>query len=293
MTLTTRTPSNPKPPEPKPLEQKPPEPNSAEFQPVKPMLKASSAAAPRGNKAIPRTEVVPQALCNAGPRYALLRSGMALLLPALALLILLPGNPAAHPGSLDEYGGHFDERYGTYHYHRPTMDMAHRKREVLVWLDHPNRGVLKGTVARIERPNAVWLHIPYRPAYQELVPLVSKGNRNDKDQLVRIWLLYVSPEETGQLGRKFAEWFDETVIFELKNKLANKEVTVQFQRLGGNAQRMRGMVFLGEENVNLWMVLQGWSYYVLEEDANPADAQFRKAEDLARTNKAGVWAHIK
>jgi len=135
--------------------------------------------------------------------------------------------------------------------------------------------------------------VPYRPAFQELVPLISASNRDDQKQLLRVWLLFVSPEETGARSRKFTEWFDKKVVYELKRKLMGKEVSVQFQRLEGEARRLRGMIFLGEENINLWLVLGGWSYYVIGEGANPADAQFRQAEDLARKDKSGIWAHEK
>ena len=215
----------------------------------------------------------------------------AVLILATATVITLHPSPlfAHSPLTLDEWGGHFDEVTNYYHYHRPKMDMARRKREYLTWLKYPHQGALKGIVAKIDRPNAIWIRIPYRPAYQELVPLVSSNNRDDKAQLFRIWMQYVSPEETGSRGRRYSQWFRKKVIYEMTQKLERREITVQFNLLGGSAQRLRGMVFLGEENVNLWLVLGGWSYYVINEGENPHDKLFNQAEDLARRDKAGVW----
>lgn len=220
-------------------------------------------------------------LVRARPRH--------LVLPALVVLLAAPGVGWSHPGDLDSYGGHFDGKTGYYHYHRPAMDMALRKKAYLEWLAYPHKGVIKGTVAKIERPNAIWVRVPYRPAYQELVTLVSPSNRDDRQQLLRVWLRFVSPEETGLRNRAFARWFKERVVFELRQKLAERQVTVQFELLGEDARRMRGMVFLGEENINLWLVLNGWSYYVINEGENSFDTLFRQAEDLARGDRAGVW----
>lgn len=224
-----------------------------------------------------------------------------LFLPRLAMVALLMGaattvwtlfpSPlsAGSPLNLDEWGGHFDEATNYYHYHRPKMDMARRKREYLTWLKFPFKGAIKGIVTRIDRPNALWIRIPYRPAYQEMAPLISSNNRDDKAQLLRIWLQYVSPEETGSRGRRYSKWFKKKVIYEMAQKLEQREITVQFNLLGGSALRLRGMVFLGEENVNLWLVLNGWSYYVINEGGNPHDKLFKQAEDLALRDKAGIW----
>jgi len=205
-------------------------------------------------------------------------------------IALAPGAARAHPGKLDQYGGHFYEETGQYHYHKPDKGMALEKRKHLTWSEYPRKGIVTGRLERIDRPNALWLFVPYRPAYQELVGLVSPGNRDDRLQLLRVWLLYVSPEETGSQSSRVSKWFDGKVAYELKQKAGNQDLTVHFEMLGGDAGRMRAMVFLGEENINLWLVRNGWSFYVMGEGGNPYDDLFRNAEDEARKNKAGIWA---
>ncbi len=223
-------------------------------------------------------------------RLAAALGALAVAAAAVAGFPPAPGGRAgAHPGELDRWGGHFNEATGFYHYHRPKMEMAARKREVLVWSDHPVRGVIKGTLSQVARPNAIWIRVGYRPAYQELVPLVSPSNRDDRQQWLRIWLRYVSPEETGRQGKRFSRAFNERVIYELKRKLTGKELSVQFEILPNDSGRLRGLVFLGQQNINLWMVLSGWSFYLISDEDNPYDKLFRQAEDQARRNRSGFW----
>lgn len=221
---------------------------------------------------------------------------------ALAVLALVlgvgwlagPGSAAGHPGPLDEYGGHFDEKTGTYHYHRPARDMAVRKANWLHWDELPLKGWIKGTVSSVEDDHSFWLHIPYRPAYQEMTEYVLKENRDDRRVLLHIVLSHVSPDETGSSrGEKFAEWFRSKVTYELRQKLQGKDVRVEFRLVGGSPGWLRGMVFIGKENVNLWMVVNGWSYYVVADGPNPYDGLFRKAEDTARKSGAGIWEYLR
>ena len=41
---------------------------------------------------------------------------------ALLLLLFAVTCAGAHPGKLDEYGGHYDKKTGKYHYHKKTPD---------------------------------------------------------------------------------------------------------------------------------------------------------------------------
>jgi Staphylococcal nuclease homologue len=214
----------------------------------------------------------------------------------VALVLLIMGYLRQRAAGLDEYGGRFNERTGLYEYHHPSMQMAEQKRQYLNWVHYPIQGIVKGDVDSIAGPASFWLHMDYRPAYQELIQNVALPNRDDHKLLVRVDLAYVSPEETGSRDPKFAEYFRNKVEFELKQKLVGQAVTVNFSIYGGDLGRLRGMVFLGKEaqdNVNLWLVLNGWSYYVVGDSANPYDKRFREAEDLAKRDQAGIWKSIR
>lgn len=216
------------------------------------------------------------------------RCGVAAL---LAGVLALAGAPAAgaHSGELDEWGGHFDERTGGYHYHRPAWNLAQRSREYLKWKERGRTGVLVGEVARINRPDAVWVHLPNRPAFQRIAQHLSAQNRDDKRARVKVWFRYVSPEASARTeSRDFIAWFFRKVAYELEQKLMGETVTVQF-RIVPVAGRLEGMVLHGGENINLWLVLNGWSYPIVQDGENPYAEKFQQAEELARQDKAGLW----
>ncbi|MEE8434579.1 MAG: thermonuclease family protein [bacterium] len=215
------------------------------------------------------------------------------LLVAPLLVFIPPPMVWAHPGALDEFGGHFDQKTRKYHYHRPGKSRVSRKLAVLSWVNFKKTGVMKGWVEKFERPNALWIRLDYRPAYVDLAPLVSKSNRDDEKELLRVWMTHVSPEETGRLSKKFSTAFNRRVLFELTRKAAGKRVSVHFDVLGSGGGRLRGLAFLEAENLNLWLVSSGWSFYVLADGENKYDKLFREAEDHARRKKSGIWRAIK
>ncbi|MDH5752781.1 MAG: thermonuclease family protein [Deltaproteobacteria bacterium] len=194
----------------------------------------------------------------------------------------------AHPNDLDEFGGHFDDKTGQYHYHRPRRDAALEKSKSLKWTTYPHRGTLTATVVRIDRPDAIWVQPSFRPVFQELADKISATHRDDKQAMIQIWPLFVSPESSVNQGERYNSWFKEQVVYELKKKLLGKEVQIHFD-LDNATRRPRGMLFLGEENLNLWMVLSGWSFYVLGDEKGPYHKNFIQAEDMARRNRVGLW----
>ena len=73
-------------------------------------------------------------------------SGVRLL---LALLLFVPGAVVAHPGDLDEWGGHFDEKTHLYHYHKPRLNIGKEKQQHLLWESFPDRGVVRQTAGAV------------------------------------------------------------------------------------------------------------------------------------------------
>lgn len=221
-------------------------------------------------------------------RHAAAVLGLAALM--LTVLTAATGVRAlAEPQKLDKYGGYFDKRTGQYIYHRPPREMALEKAKYLRWVHFPDTGIVVGEVSKVSDADSIWIRVGYRFAYQELSQYVARDNKDDRDMMLRVDLAHVSPQETGSLNPRYEDWFMSKVAYELKQKLLGHKVTVNFEIVGGSASRLRGMVFEGKDNVNLWMVLNGWSYYVLSDGPNPYDKLFRNAEDLARHNKAGIW----
>ncbi len=165
-----------------------------------------------------------------------------------------------------------------------------RKKEWLHWVAHGTRGEVRGTVQDVPRPDAIWIRLDYRPAYQDFVEYVSPANRKDKEQWLKVWFRFVSPEASVNQDPAYNEWFHEKVVYELKQKLLGRQVSVQFRIMPGG--RLYGMVYHGEENINLWLVLNGWSYYLLSDGDNPYEKMFHDAEQTARNNDRGLWQRV-
>ena len=218
----------------------------------------------------------------------MLRLLLSVLLGVMGVTGGSTGTLRADPGGLDDYGGHFSKKTGGYHYHKPKPSMSRVKRGHLAWQEKGVSGQLKGTVVKIDRSDAFWLKLDYRPSYQEMAALLPKVNRDDRNQMVKVWLQFVSPEASANRGKKYNDWFRKQVVYELGRKMVGKEVTIQFW-LSPGPRRIYGMVFHGEENINLWLVLNGWSYYMVNQGKNPHDKKFVEAEAVARKQKAGLW----
>lgn len=221
-----------------------------------------------------------------------MRGALKVALGLLAVALLAgPGatRALANPQKLDQYGGYFDERTGQYIYHHPPRDMALQKAKYLQWVHFPDTGTVKGTVAKVTSADTLWIQVGYRFAYQELAQHIAKDNKDGRTMLLRVDLSHISPRETAAHNPRILDWFLSKAAYELRQKLLGHKVTVNFTIVGGEVSRLRGMVFEGGDNVNLWMVLNGWSYYMLGEEKNPYDKLFRNAEALARRNKAGIW----
>ncbi|MCB1064787.1 MAG: thermonuclease family protein [Verrucomicrobiae bacterium] len=88
-----------------------------------------------------------------------------------------------------------------------------------------------------------------------------------------------APEE----GQKFAELSTKA----LAGKVFGKWITVK-SKVRDQYSRIIGTVLLEGENVNLWMVKQGfaWHYAAYSEDSD-----FANAEILARKAKRGIWVN--
>ena len=53
--------------------------------------------------------------------------------------------------------------------------------------------------------------------------------------------------------------------------------------------RLDGMVWTGDTNINVWLVKNGWSFYLLEEKKPTEHNDFLEAENEAKQNEVGLW----
>ncbi|MDP6730489.1 MAG: thermonuclease family protein, partial [SAR324 cluster bacterium] len=53
--------------------------------------------------------------------------------------------------------------------------------------------------------------------------------------------------------------------------------------------RMEGTVWSGDTNLNLWMIRNGWSYYLLPDEQPVEHEELIAAEKEARQKQVGLW----
>lgn len=221
------------------------------------------------------------------------------LRPSLFLLLSIPllllGSCDSH--ELDEYGGYYDEKLGKYRYVKPIKRGIDQS-ELRAKQPRPNESqTISGVIKRIENDyKEIWLFIKDRQSYQMLAEVLAKGNRDDKNQLLRIQLEYVAPMASinfsGNQKREWVSYLDQLIKHELLNKKIN--VTIRFL---AKAKKLTGIAYVviqtdqgrALRNVNRWMVNTGLSYLIYDpRDENPPK-DFIQAQVLAKKQRAGVW----
>ena len=53
--------------------------------------------------------------------------------------------------------------------------------------------------------------------------------------------------------------------------------------------RLDGIIWSGETNINVWLIRNGWSFYLLGEELPLEHNEFLAAENEAREKKVGLW----
>lgn len=72
----------------------------------------------------------------------------------------------------------------------------------------------------------------------------------------------------------------------LKNKIAGKIVTVESQGRDGN-DRILGKVMLNDEDINEWMIANGFAWCALRQSE---ESQYEQAQEKAKEAKLGLWS---
>ena len=49
------------------------------------------------------------------------------------------------------------------------------------------------------------------------------------------------------------------------------------------------MVWTGDTNINVWLVRNGWSFYLLETEPPPEHEDLLAAENEAKLRQVGLW----
>ena len=155
-------------------------------------------------------------------------------------------------------------------------------------LSRVSEKMFSGIFSRVTDSESVWIRIDNRSKYRKWTFKLSKSNLNLQRQEVRVWLKYVSPKLSISHGKEYNEWFLKKSAYELQKMFYNRQVKVVYD-YSENLYRLDGILWSGGTNINLWLIRNGWSFYLLGGKHPPEHEEFFAAENEARDKKLGLW----
>ena len=164
--------------------------------------------------------------------------------------------------------------------------MAERKKSKS--LSKVSENMFSGIFSRVTDSESVWIRIDNRSKYRKWTFKLSKKNLNLQRQEVRVWLKYVSPKLSVSHGKEYNEWFLKKSVYELQKMFYNRQVRVVYD-YSEKLYRLDGILWSGDTNINIWLIRNGWSFYLLGEEPPPEHQEFLAAENEAREKQVGLW----
>ena len=151
-----------------------------------------------------------------------------------------------------------------------------------------NLTILQGVFGRMTDPESIWVRIDSRTEFRKWTYKLSKQSLNLPRQEVRVWLKYVSPSQSVSFGKEYNTWFKKKVVFEMSKIFYNRNVRVDYD-YSEKLYRLQGVIRSGDTNLNLWMIRNGWSYYLLPDEKPEEHEELIAAEKEAREKQVGLW----
>ena len=164
--------------------------------------------------------------------------------------------------------------------------MAERKKSKT--LSKVSENMFSGIFSRVTDSESVWIRIDNRSKYRKWTFKLSKKNLNLQRQEVRVWLKYVSPKLSVSHGKEYNEWFLKKSAYELQKMFYNRQLRVVYD-YSEKLYRLDGILWSGDTNINIWLIRNGWSFYLLGEEPPPEHQEFLAAENEAREKQVGLW----
>ena len=155
-------------------------------------------------------------------------------------------------------------------------------------LSKVSENMFSGIFSRVTDSESVWIRIDNRSKYRKWTFKLSKKNLNLQRQEVRVWLKYVSPKLSVSHGKEYNEWFLKKSAYELQKMFYNRQVRVVYD-YSEKLYRLDGILWSGDTNINVWLIRNGWSFYLLGEEPPPEHQEFLAAENEAREKQVGLW----
>ena len=151
-----------------------------------------------------------------------------------------------------------------------------------------SENILIGVFSRVTDSESVWIRVERRSEFRKWTFKLSKKNLNLPRQEVRVWLKYVSPKLSISHGNEYNEWFRKKAAFEMQKIFYNRQVRINYD-YSDKLFRLDGMVWTGNTNINIWLIRNGWSFYLLEKEPPLEHNDLLAAENEAKQLKVGLW----
>ncbi|MDP7317348.1 MAG: thermonuclease family protein, partial [SAR324 cluster bacterium] len=117
---------------------------------------------------------------------------------------------------------------------------------------------------------------------------LSKDSLSLPRQEVRVYLDYVSPQLSVSHGKEFNRRFLKWVRDSITKTFYNRQVRVDYE-YSDRLYRLNGTVLAADTSINLWMIRNGMSFYLLPEEEPPEHGGFLTAEKEAQQKGVGLW----
>ena len=105
---------------------------------------------------------------------------------------------------------------------------------------------------------------------------------------MRVYLAFVSPKLSVSHGKEFNQRFLKWVADALTKTFYNRRVRVDYE-YSANLYRLTGTVLAADTSINLWMIRNGMSFYLLQEEPPPEHRELLAAEQEAQKKGVGLW----
>ena len=148
--------------------------------------------------------------------------------------------------------------------------------------------ILIGIFSRVTDSESVWIRIENRSEFRKWTFKLSKQNLNLPRQEVRVWLKFVSPKLSVSHGKEYNEWFRKKAAFEMQKIFYNRQVRINYD-FSEKLFRLDGIIRSGDTNINIWLIRNGWSFYLLGNETPPEHEDMLAAENEAKQQQVGLW----
>ena len=148
--------------------------------------------------------------------------------------------------------------------------------------------ILIGIFSRVTDSESVWIRIENRSEFRKWTFKLSKQNLNLPRQEVRVWLKFVSPKLSVSHGKEYNEWFRKKAAFEMQKIFYNRQVRINYD-FSEKLFRLDGIIRSGDTNINIWLIRNGWSFYLLGNENPPEHEDMLAAENEAKQRQVGLW----